>query len=70
MKRWNMSFMITNTRKDTNGLAHVLMDRFGDFAGVLDASEGGSADGGGGKLPPPGCCIFLPQVAILYPVCR
>lgn len=30
---------ITNTRKDTNGLAHVLMDRFGDFAGVLDASE-------------------------------
>ena len=30
---------ITNTRKDTNGLAHALMDRFGDFAGVLDASE-------------------------------
>ena len=30
---------ITNTRKDTNGLAHVLIDRFGDFAGVLDASE-------------------------------
>ena len=30
---------ITNTRKDTNGLAHVLMERFGDFAGVLDASE-------------------------------
>ena len=30
---------ITNTRKDTNGLAHVLINRFGDFAGVLDASE-------------------------------
>lgn len=31
---------ITNTRKDTNGLApHVLMDRFGDFAGVRMASE-------------------------------
>ena len=30
---------ITNARRDTNGLAHDLMDRFGDFAGVLEASE-------------------------------
>ena len=30
---------ITNTRRDTNGLAHQLIDRFGDFAGVLEASE-------------------------------
>lgn len=30
---------ITNARRDTNGLAHDLIDRFGDFAGVLDASE-------------------------------
>lgn len=30
---------ITNTRRDTNGLAHLLIDRFGDFAGVLEASE-------------------------------
>lgn len=29
----------TNARKDTNGIAHALMDRFGDFAGVLEASE-------------------------------
>ena len=30
---------ITNARKNTNQMAHELIDRFGDFAGVLDASE-------------------------------
>ena len=30
---------ITNARRDTNGLAHDLIERFGDFAGVLEASE-------------------------------
>ena len=30
---------ITNARKDTNQLAHDLMGRFGDFAGVLEATE-------------------------------
>lgn len=30
---------ITNPRKDTNALAHDLIERFGDFAGVLEASE-------------------------------
>ena len=30
---------ITNARKNTNRMAHELIDRFGDFAGVLDASE-------------------------------
>ena len=29
----------TNARKDTNGIAHALIERFGDFAGVLEASE-------------------------------
>ena len=29
---------ITNARKDTNQLAHDLMGRFGDFAGVLELS--------------------------------
>ena len=29
----------TNARKDTNGIAHALIDQFGDFAGVLEASE-------------------------------
>ncbi len=30
---------ITNARCDTNGIAHALIERFGDFAGVLEASE-------------------------------
>lgn len=30
---------LTNAQKDTNGIAHDLIDRFGDFAGVLEASE-------------------------------
>ena len=30
---------ITNPRKDTNGIAHALIERFGDFNAVLDASE-------------------------------
>lgn len=30
---------LTNAQKDTNGIAHELIDRFGDFAAVLEASE-------------------------------
>ena len=30
---------ITNAQKDTNGIAHDLLERFGSFAGVLEASE-------------------------------
>lgn len=60
---------ITNTRKDTNGLAHVLMDRFGDFAGVLDASEEDLLTVEGVGPLPPGCCIFAAGRQILYPVC-
>ena len=30
---------ITNARRDTNGMAHDLLERFGSFAGVLEASE-------------------------------
>ena len=29
---------LTNAQKDTNGIAHDLIDRFGDFAAVLEAS--------------------------------
>lgn len=29
----------TNARRDTNALAYALLDRFGDFASVLEASE-------------------------------
>ena len=28
---------LTNAQKDTNGIAHDLIDRFGDFAAVLEA---------------------------------
>ena len=30
---------ITNARRDTNGIAHALLERFGSFTGVLEASE-------------------------------
>jgi DNA repair proteins len=30
---------LTNAQKDTNGIVHDLIDRFGDFAAVLEASE-------------------------------
>lgn len=30
---------LTNAQRDTNGIAHDLIDRFGDFAAVLEASE-------------------------------
>lgn len=30
---------LTNAQKDTNTMAHQLIDRFGSFAGVLEASE-------------------------------
>lgn len=30
---------ITNPQKNTNGIAHALLEKFGDFAGVLEASE-------------------------------
>lgn len=30
---------LTNAQKDTNGIAHELIERFGDFAAVLEASE-------------------------------
>ena len=30
---------LTNAQKDTNGIAHDLIERFGDFAAVLEASE-------------------------------
>lgn len=62
---------ITNTRKDTNGLAHVLMDRFGDFAGVLDASEEDLLTVEGvGPSTAPGCCIFCRRSADTIPSVR
>lgn len=30
---------ITNAQRDTNAIAHALLERFGDFAAVLDATE-------------------------------
>lgn len=38
---------LTNAQKDTNGIAHDLIDRFGDFAAVLEASEEGAVHCGG-----------------------
>ena len=61
---------ITNTRKDTNGLAHVLIDRFGDFAGVLDASEEDLLTVEGVAPLPPGCCIFCRRSADTIPSVR
>lgn len=41
---------ITNARRDTNGIAHALLERFGSFA-VCRASA----------RPAPGCCISCPR---------
>lgn len=48
---------ITNARKNTNRMAHELIDRFGDFAGVLDASEEDLMTVEALARPRPGCCI-------------
>lgn len=61
---------ITNTRKDTNGLAHVLINRFGDFAGVLDASEEDLLTVEGVGPSTAGCCIFCRRSADTIPSVR
>ena len=48
---------LTNAQKDTNGIAHDLIDRFGDFAAVLEASEEELCTVEGVGPATPGCCI-------------
>ena len=52
---------ITNARRDTNGIAHALLERFGSFAGVLEAGEKNSAVCRASARPAPGCCISCPR---------
>lgn len=52
---------ITNARRDTNGIAHALLERFGSFAGVLEASEEELCRVPASARPAPGCCIFCPR---------
>lgn len=52
---------ITNARRDTNGIAHALLERFGSFAGVLEASEEDLCRVPASARPAPGCCISCPR---------
>jgi DNA repair protein RadC len=61
---------LTNAQKDTNGIAHDLIDRFGDFAAVLEASEeeasyfGGTVEGVGPSTAR--MLHLLPQISRYY----
>lgn len=48
---------LTNAQRDTNGIAHDLIDRFGDFAAVLEASEEELCTVEGVGPSTAGCCI-------------
>ena len=52
---------ITNARRDTNGIAHALLERFGSFAGVLKPVKKNSAVCRASARPAPGCCISCPR---------
>ena len=60
----------TNPRKNTNKLAHELIDRFGDFAGVLEASEADlmTVDGVGPSTAR--MLHLLPEISRYYTKCR
>ena len=57
---------LTNAQKDTNGIAHDLIDRFGDFAAVLEASEEElcTVEGGG---PSPDAASAAGDQPLLWP---
>ena len=61
---------ITNARKDTNQLAHDLMDRFGDFAGVLEATEEDLLTVEGVGPATARMLHLLPAVSRYYTQCR
>ena len=52
---------ITNARRDTNGIAHALLERFGSFTGVLEAVKKSCAVWRASARPAPGCCISCPR---------
>ena len=60
---------ITNARRDTNGLAHDLMNQFGDFAGVLEASEEDLLTVEGVGPATARMLHLLPQVSRYYTQC-
>lgn len=61
---------ITNARKDTNALAHALIARFGDFAGVLEASEEDLLTVEGVGPATARMLHLLPEVSRYYTKCR
>lgn len=57
---------LTNAQKDTNGIAHDLIDRFGDFAAVLEASEEELCTVEGVGLSTARMLHLLPQISRYY----
>ena len=57
---------ITNARRDTNGIAHALLERFGSFTGVLEASEEELCSGAGIGPASARMLHLLPEVSRYY----
>ena len=56
----------TNARRDTNAAAHALLERFGDLAGVLEASEEELCQGEGVGPASARLLHLMPQVSACY----
>ena len=52
---------ITNARRDTNGIAHALLERFGSFTGCWRPVKKSCAVWRASARPAPGCCISCPR---------
>ena len=61
---------LTNAQKDTNGIAHDLIARFGDFAGVLEAPEQDLCTVEGVGPATARMLHLLPHVCAYYNRCR
>ena len=52
---------ITNARRDTNGIAHALLERFGALPVCWKPVKKNSAVCRASARPAPGCCISYPR---------
>ena len=61
---------ITNARRDTNGIAHALLERFGSFTGVLEASEEELCSVAGIGPASARMLHLMPEICKYYTRCR